>query len=118
VKRGFTLVEVIITLAIIAGGMTALLMAFSAAIGISANIEEQNTALEIADAVMEGLKNTTYANLQGFTKESGAFFSNLTGYTVAVTTTKPADPARIDVTVSWVGKGGAANVTLTTLATL
>jgi prepilin-type N-terminal cleavage/methylation domain-containing protein len=116
VKRGFTLVEVIVTFAIITGGMVALLMAFSSALGISGNIEEEDTAIQIADATMDGLKNTKYANLQGFTKESGALFSNLTGYTVTVTTTKPANPAQIDVIVSWVGKGGAANVTLTTLA--
>lgn len=115
-KRGFTLVEVVITLAIITAGMTALLMAFSSAIGISGAVEEQDTAVGIADATMEALKGTAYASLQGFTKGSGELFSGLTGYTVTVTTTKPENPAQVNVTVSWPAKGGMANVTLTTLA--
>jgi len=116
VKRGFTLVEVIVTFAIITVGMAALLMAFSSALGISSAVEEQDTAVGIADATMEGLKSTAYASLQDFTKGSGELFSGLTGYTVNVTTTKPANPAQVNVTVSWPVKGGTANVTLTTLA--
>ena len=116
-KRGFTLVEVLITLVIITGGMAALLMAFSSALGVSGNIEEEEAAVNIANAVMEELNDTTYSGLQGFTKDAGTIFSGLTGYTVAVTTTKPANPARVDVKVSWIGKGGTSSITLTKLAT-
>jgi len=116
VRRGFTLAEIVVALAIITVGMVALLMAFSSTLAGSRNIEEGNTALEIANATLEKLKNTSYANLQGFTADSGTLFNGLTGYTVTVTTTKPADPARIDVTVSWPGRGGTADITLTTLA--
>jgi len=115
VKRGFTLLEVIITLALMAGGMTALLMAFSLATGTSAGIEEQETAVLIANAKMEELRSIKYANLLSSTTDSTAMFSDLTGYTVTVTTTKPVNPAQVTTMVSWPVKGGRANVTLTTL---
>ena len=115
-KRGFTLAEVLVTLVIITVGMVALLMAFSLALSDSGNVEEEDAAIEIASAAMEELKSTAYANLQGFTKSSETIFSGLTGYTVTATTTKPANPAEIGVTVSWPVKGGTASVTLTTLA--
>jgi len=116
VKRGFTLAEVLVTLVIITGGMTALLMAFSAALGVSRNVEEEATAINIATTAMETVKDTTYQSLQNSTVDAGTIFSGLTGYTVAVTTTKPANPAQVNVTVSWLAKGGTASITLTTLA--
>ena len=115
-KRGFTLAEVLVTLAIITGGMVALLMAFSSALSISRNIEEAEIAVDIANATMEDLKSTPYANLQDFTKDAGTVFSDLTGYSITATTTKPANPAQVDVTVSWPGRGGTASIKLTTMA--
>jgi prepilin-type N-terminal cleavage/methylation domain len=116
VKRGFTLAEVLVTLVIITVGMVALLMAFSLALSVSGNVEAEDAAIEIANAAMEELKSTAYSGLQDYTKDAGTIFSGVTGYTVTVTTTKPANPAEIDVTVSWLVKGGTASVTLTTLA--
>jgi Tfp pilus assembly protein PilV len=110
------LAEIVVALTIITVGMVALLMAFTSALAGSRNIEEGNMALEIANATLEQLRSTAYTNLQSYTADSGTLFNGLTGYTVTVTTTKPADPARIDVTVSWQGKGGAVGITLTTLA--
>ena len=115
-KRGFSLAEVIIALAILAGVMAALLMAFTMSLGGAKNVEEASLALEIADSTMEQLKNTSYADLQNFTKDSETIYKGVTGYSVRVTTTKPEDPARVDVTVSWTGKTSASSLTLTTLA--
>jgi len=115
VKRAFTLAEILITLVIITLGMTALLMVFSLATATSRGVEERETAVNIATAKMEQLRNTTYANLAASTEDSSAIISSISGYTVAVTTTKPANPAEVNVTVSWAAKGGNANVSLTTL---
>ena len=115
-KRGFTLAEVLVTLVIITGGMAALLMAFGAALGVSRNVEEEATAINIANAVMEQVKDTTYQSLQGYTADASTIFSGLTGYTMTVTTTKPSNPAQVNVSVSWLAKGGTAGITLTTLA--
>lgn len=115
-KRGFTMVEVLVALAIISVGMIAILMAFSAALAMSRNVEEEETAVCIANAVMEQLKGTAYQNLQPYTQDASAIFSGLTGYTVSVALTKPANPAQVEVTVSWPAKGGTAAVALATLA--
>lgn len=114
-KRGFTLLEVLITLVVITGGMMALLMAFSLVTGASRGAEEEGIAVNIAAAKMEELYNTSYADLVDSTSDSSAMFSGLSGYTVKVTTTKPEDPARVTVTVSWPAKGGTASVELITL---
>ncbi len=115
-KNGFTLAEVLIALVLIAAGMASLLMAFSSALGGARGTEEHETAVNIANAVMEDLMARTYASLSDYTADSSAVFSGLTGYTVTVTTTKPNNPAQVDVRVSWLVKGGTASVTLTTLA--
>lgn len=115
-KRGFTLAEVLVTLVIVAGGVVALLFAFSLTLAASSGVEGQNTAVEIASAVMEEVSRTSYANLQDFTKTSQEIFSALTGYSVAVTTTKPNNPAQVNVAVTWPVKGGTAKVELVTLA--
>lgn len=114
-KRGFTLLEVLITLVVITGGMMALLMAFSLVTGASRGAEEEEIAVNIAGAKMEELYNTRYADLADSTSDSGDMFSDLAGYTVRVTTTKPEDPAKVTVTVSWPAKGGTASVELVTL---
>jgi len=116
VKRGFTLAEVLVALVVITGGMVALLMVFSAAIGVSRNVEEMETAVGIASAAMEEVRHTPYAALQSSADASDAIFSGLAGYTVTVETTKPANPAQVTVTVSWQAKGGTASIALTTLA--
>jgi prepilin-type N-terminal cleavage/methylation domain-containing protein len=115
VKRGFTLLEVLITLVLIAGGMTAILMAFSLVTGASRGVEEHEAAVNIAYARMEEIQSISYTELQSSTIDSGTMFAALAGYTVAVTTTKPENPAKVSVTVSWPVKGGTASVALTTL---
>ena len=115
-KRGFTLVEVLVTLVVVTGGMTALLMAFSYALSTSRNIEEEAAAINIANAKMEDIRNTTYQSIQNSTEDSSAIISGLTGYTVTTVTTKPANPAQVSVTVSWAAKGGTASIALMTLA--
>lgn len=115
-NKGFTLFEVLVTLVIISVGMTALLMVFGSALGVSGNTEEEEAALNITNAVMEDLKNTPYNSLQSYAVNSDTIFSGLAGYTIQVTTTKPSDPAEVNVSVSWTGKGGASTIALTTLA--
>lgn len=114
-RRGFTLAEVLITLAILTIGMVTLLMAFSLALRTSRNVEEAETALNIANTKMEELRNLKYAGLENSTADASTIFSSISGYTVTVSTTKPANPAEVTVTVSWAAKGGTASVTLNTI---
>jgi prepilin-type N-terminal cleavage/methylation domain-containing protein len=114
-KRGFTLAEMLVVIVIVAAGIAALLVAFSAALGVSRNVEETELAALIAGAKMEELKACSYGSIANATSDSGSLFTGLTGYTVAVNSTKPADPAILTIAVSWPSKGGTASVTLTTL---
>ena len=110
-KSGFTLLEVLATLVVITLGMIALTQAFSTGMRAATDVENEDLALNIAQAKMEELKNTTFAGLASSGPTADANFSNY-NVTVSVTGT---DPKQIDVTVDWNVQGSSTNVVLTTL---
>ena len=110
-NSGFTLLEILLTLLLLAVGMTALSQAFSTGMLASTDIENVDLALNIAQAKMETLKNTSFASLASSGPTADATFSNF-NVTVSVTGT---DPKQIDVTVSWNVQGGSPTVKLTSL---
>ena len=111
--QGFTLLEVIITVALLTLGVIALSQAFSTGMLASTDVENVDLALNIAQAKMEGLKNTAFASLASSGPTADPNFSNF-NVTVSVT---GVDPKQIDVTVAWNVQGAQAStsVALTTL---
>ena len=77
----------------------------------STDVENVDLALNIAQAKMEELKNTSFAGLSSSGPTADPNFSNF-NVTVSVTGT---DPKQIDVTVSWNVQGGSPTVKLTSL---
>ena len=110
-KSGFTLLEVLATIVFFTLGFVALIQAFSTGMRAATDVENEDLALNIAQAKMEELKNTTFAGLASSGPTADANFSNY-NVTVSVTGT---DPKQIDVTVDWNVQGSSTNVVLTTL---
>lgn len=115
-KRGFTLLEVLLATLITAVGVTALVWAFSSGLFATTDIENVDLALNIAQAQMEVIKNTPYANLAGSGPTADSKFPNF-NVTVTVAPGPSANQLQVAVTVSWNVKGGSTSLTLTTLVT-
>lgn len=110
-SRGFTLLEVILTLVLLTIGVFALSQAMSTGMLASTDSGNVDLALNIAQAKMEEIKDTAFASIAASGPAADANFPNFTT-TVTVTGT---DPKQIDLTVAWNVQGGSTNVGLTTL---
>lgn len=113
-KKGFTLLEVLITLVILSGGVIAISQAFSTGMLASTDVENVDLALNIAQAKMEDIKNTAFA---GLTDSGPAADPNFSRFNVTVDVQEGQDPMQIVVTAAWNVKGGQTSVALTTLRT-
>lgn len=111
-KAGFTLLEVTLSLLLLAGGVTAIATAFNIGLLASAQVESVNLGLAIAQAKMEEIKNTAFSSIASSGPTADANFSNF-NVTVAVTGT---DPKQVVTTVDWSTQGGSSSVALTTQA--
>lgn len=112
-KNGFSLLEVMIALIILSGGIIAVCQALSSGILASSDVENVDLALNIAQARMEVIKNTAFVSLADSGPAADPNFSN---FNVTVNVTEGQNPMRVDVTAAWNVQGGQANVTLATLA--
>jgi len=110
--KGFTLLEILITIIILTIGVTALASAFSSGLLSSTDVEDVDLALNIAQAKMEEIKNTAFASLTDSGPTADANFSN---FNVTVDAAEGDNPMQVDVTVAWNAKGGQPSITLTTL---
>ena len=112
VRNGFSLLELMIALLIFTAGVIAIIWAFSAGMSATSDIENIDLALNIAQAKMEEIKNTSFANLTDSGPTADPRFSN---FNTAVNVGEGQNPMPVDVTVAWNVKGGSTNITLTTL---
>lgn len=112
-KKGFTLLEILIAIIILTVGVVSITSAFSTGIYASADIENVNTALNIAQAKMEEIKNTAYA---GIINSGPASDANFTNFNITISVTESlVNLKSVNTKVEWQVKGGQANVTLATL---
>ncbi len=115
--KGFTLLEVLIATIILTVGVIAICGAFNAGIFASADIENVDLALNIAQAKMEEIKNTPFADLadSGPVPADSDPASSLARFNVTVDVAEGQNPMQVDVTVAWDVKGGQTDITLTAL---
>jgi prepilin-type N-terminal cleavage/methylation domain-containing protein len=106
-KRGFTLLELLLTVIIIVSALFPLLQILSKAILASAGTESEITALNLAQSRMEDLRNLAYGNISSETKASVAAFPNFKRE-VMVTTPRP-NLKNVKVIVYWTLGGGSEN---------
>ena len=114
-KKGFTLLEALITTVIIAVGMTALITAFNQGIFASGDAAALRTATGLSQAKMEQLRDSTFANIVNEARASVAGFSGFDRQVVV--TSSPggtnANFKQAAITVYWSTKGGELSTTLT-----
>lgn len=117
-RKGFTLLEIMITIALLAIGTLAITEAFNAGLFTSTDAENVDLALNIAQANLETIKNQNFADIDT-DAEVSSLISNLgfSDFTVSGNVAEGQDPMQVDVTVTWNVKGGTTSITLTTLVT-
>ncbi len=113
--RGFTLLEILITLIFLATGIIALCWAFNAGVSFSSNIESIETALNIAGANMEAIKGKGFNEIITDGDSGPAADPNFPNFDVTVNIAEDDDPMQIDVTVGWGVASHRDSITLTTL---
>ena len=111
-KKGFTLLEILLSTVVFSAGMVVILWAFSTGIFASSDVENIDLALNIAQAKMEELKNTPFAGLADSGPTADADFPR---FSTTVNVAEGQDPMQVDVTIAWSVKGSQTSVTLTTL---
>ena len=113
--KGFTLLEILITIILFTTGVAALVWAISSGIYASVGIEEMDLALNIAQARMEDIKNKSFTAIEAGGDSGPTADSDFSNFNVTVDVAGGEDPMQVDVTVSWKVRGGQDRVTLTTL---
>lgn len=118
-KNGFTLLEVLIAVIILAAGTITLIWAFSTGIFAATDIENGELALGITQAKLENIYGTTggvpdesrhNVSLDGFV---GSIYANKNFQTEVITDNN--DPEQVRVNVYWSTKGGETSIALRTL---
>ena len=122
-KRGFTLMEVVLALAILIPAVFAIIGANHYMIRMSESSRRITTALQDAHTLIERIRNTSEQGLNQVTAAypSGgavAGFLNLPGEQITVTyPSASADPLAITVMVNWTDQGRAMSRSLSTQVT-
>lgn len=101
-SRGFTLLEVILTILLLAGGFVVLLEALNTGLFVSSDNESELVALNLAQEKAEELRNKTYASVANEAKAVVSGFP--TFQRDVVVTTPQANLKEATITVYWNSK--------------
>jgi prepilin-type N-terminal cleavage/methylation domain-containing protein len=115
-KYGFTLLEMMIAIVLMTGGLAALLMSFNRGMFAFNDGSELRTATALAQGKMEEVRNTAFASIAD---EARAAVSGFSGFDREVDVTASpggtdANFKQADVIVYRTTKGGEISTTLTT----
>jgi prepilin-type N-terminal cleavage/methylation domain-containing protein len=117
-QRGFTLIEILIAVALLSAGVTASSFVFGRALLAANSAEEMEQAVALAQEKLENLRGTAFASI---VSESKAAVSGWTGFSREVTVTQPSgtnsDFKQVVATLYWNTTGGEDSTALTTLMT-
>ncbi len=101
-SRGFTLLEVILTILLVTGGFVVLLQALNTGLFVSSDNESQLVAVNLAQEKAEDIRNTTYASIAN---EAKAVVPGFTTFQRDVVVTTPqTDLKQATITVYWNSK--------------
>lgn len=124
-KKGFTLIEVLLATVLVVFGVVAVVSAMSAGVYTDSSIEGQVIALNLAQAEIETIKNTPYANINttnfpaGLNPLTGSFsnYSRQVTLSPSGSGTNSNPTTQVTVYVSWQLGLMQSSVSLTTLLT-
>ncbi|MFH1709644.1 MAG: prepilin-type N-terminal cleavage/methylation domain-containing protein [bacterium] len=113
-SKGFTLLEVLLVLIIIAAVLVPLLQAFSSGLMASSEVKDTNTAAVLAQKKIEEIKDTAFASVSS---EAKTTISSYPAYSSQVIVSTPQNNLKdVQVIVFWrPGTGGETSVSIETL---
>ncbi|MDD4879594.1 MAG: type II secretion system protein [Candidatus Omnitrophica bacterium] len=112
VARGFTLIEILMVIALFAAGAVVLLQIFS--MGLYGSVDNENTmiATALAQEKMEMMRNVPYASVL---PEARAQVPNYTSFDREVLVATPVSNLKqVTVNIYWDGKAGDVKISLVT----
>ena len=110
--RGFTLLEVLLAVLLVAVGFVALSQAFSLGLFASGNNESLLVGTHLAQEKMEEIRNKSYANVTNETRTAVSGFSAFDREVVV--STPSANLKQVNVSVYWLNKDDELNTSLVT----
>ena len=116
-KKGFTLLEVLITVLIMGSGLVFILQALSSGLFTSSINENEIIAINLAQEKMELIRNLDYAGYAGIIAEAKTAVPGFTRFTREVAFTTPVTNLKqVTVTVYWFNKAVETSTSLVTYA--
>lgn len=118
-KKGLTLLELVIGVAIFIVAIVSLLGAYMGALTMSEGSRNLNTAINDATRVIEEMRNIPFASitLTNWTTWASNNGANTLEDETITTTYQGTDPLTVTVTVNWTEKGRQRNTALVTAIT-
>jgi len=114
-KKGFTLVEILLALLLVTIGLFPLLIVISSALSSSGGTLTRSSALDLAQAKMEEIENTSFDNILSAPKN---VIPDFPAYKQEVQVTNPQPNLKdFKVILYWYEKGTEKNLSLETLIT-
>ncbi len=104
--QGATLVEVLVTSAILAVAVTGILMSYLNCMELTEVARNMSQAVHLAETRMEQIRSTTYAAIKAAYDNVGFSVSGLNGYGVSYVDDTAGDILKITVVVCWKQKNG------------
>ncbi|OGW85136.1 MAG: hypothetical protein A3C35_03190 [Omnitrophica bacterium RIFCSPHIGHO2_02_FULL_46_11] len=111
VKKGFTILEVLVASLLVGLGIFAIMEAFNRGYLGVGQVEDYSLALSLAQERMEEIQDTAFASVTSSTKAAVTGFSDFQREVVA--TSPHADLKQVVVTAYWTVPNGENNVALT-----
>ena len=113
-KRGFTLLEILITIVLLTVGIVSILQMMSIAIFADTNTENAAVAYYLAQEPMEDIKDaSSYLNIDTFAASRAALSGDFSDFDREVTVS--GDPKQVNVIVYWSVKGQDQSIDLVSL---
>ena len=113
-RRGFTLLEILITIVILVTGGVILAQILSTGIFADSEVESSGVALRLAQEKMEEIKDAaSYAAVDGYAAGRANIGGDFADFDRQVTVA--GDPKQVNVIVYWNSKGQERNINLVTL---
>ena len=113
-KKGFTLLEMLITIVLLTVGIVSILQMMSIGIFADTNTENSVIAFYLAQEAMEEVKDaSSYANIDTFASTRATLSGDFSDFDRAVTVS--GDPKQVNVIVYWSVKGQDQSIDLVSL---